>query len=330
MKKMHLPLAIAFALTLSSCYSVQFVSLSNNSVAPPVDVGRLLYDSPPRFIDRTVDGLTLPAGLLARLTFNDKVMISSLDSIDRIQSSAYEVVDRALIQKLLARNLVVVERKRHLIGRVLAESSADRNDLWSYYISRANNSNPVSRSSGQTIYPTKILAYRILDLGITQSINQASMDVYRTGVAEMELRLIDVPTSRILFAGIVTDIRQDTISDSEFRLFARLHFTYYPDDFSSMSAIPLPRKQEGFLSNQGIAAGSITFNFTEGAQIAFAYVRNDFTNQLARAIKIPGDQPGSTFTYKWDLVDDNGNLVKTGSYALFLGGAKVADFNVGE
>lgn len=329
MKKVYLLLVIASALTLSSCSSVEFVSLANNSIAPPMDVNKLIYDSPPRFIDRTVDDLTLPAGLLSRLTFNDKVMITSIDSVNHIQSSAYAVVDRGLIQKLLSKNLIVVERKEHLVGRVLAESSADQDNLWRYYVSPADDSNLVLRSSNQFIYPTKILAYRVLDLGITQSINQTNLDVYRTGVAELELRLIDVPTSRILFSGIATEINQDTVSDSEFQLLSRLHFTCYPDDFSAMSANRSSHSPKGFLSGQGIAVGSITFLFTEGAQVAFAYVKGAYTNQLIKTIKIPGDQPGSAFIYKWDLKDDNGNQIKSGPYAMFLGGVQVADFNVG-
>lgn len=329
MKRLNLLLGVFLGIALSGCYSVQFTSIENNSVAPTIDINKLVHDSPPEFIDRTLDHLTLPYGLLSRLTYNDKVMISPMGTGYRSQSSARFVVDRALVENLLAKNIAVVERNRRILGEVLAESGSNENDLWRYYIRPTNDSALTWEAPSAIVYPTKILAYRILDLGITQSLNQADLQVHRFGIAQLELRLIDVPTSRVLYSATVTSINQDTISNSEFLSLSRLHLIYYPYQGAVSVAPSSSTLQESALSGEGFALGTVQFSFVEGPQTAQAYISDASTNRLIKTIEIPGNDPGAGFTYIWNLKDNQGNPVKTGNYVLWLGSQRVSQFELG-
>ena len=182
MKNMYLLPFILSIFAFEGCYHVALVSVESNVTTPMIDIDRLIYDSPPRFIDRTLDKMRLPEGILSKLGYSDKVMISCLNRENPAEIGARSAVDRAMISKLLSGNTRVIERSKHLIGEILAESLPNENSLWHYYVTSTGDSSKTLKSSGSMLYPAKILAYRILDLGITQSINQADYDIYRFGV----------------------------------------------------------------------------------------------------------------------------------------------------
>ncbi len=329
MKNMYLLPFILSIFAFEGCYHVALVSVESNVTTPMIDIDRLIYDSPPRFIDRALDKMRLPEGILSKLGYSDKVMISCLNRENPAEIGARSAVDRAIISKLLSGNTRVIERSKHLIGEILAESLPNENSLWHYYVTSTGDSSKTLKSSGSMLYPAKILAYRILDLGITQSINQADYDIYRFGVAELELRLIDVSTSQILYSGIVTSVDEDTITNSEYTLLSRMHLRYYPDDMLMGSNSISLASQQNFLSGQGFAVGSMTFNFTEGVQATYAYISDAGTNALVKKIEIPGDNPGSTFSYTWNLMNDPAQRIKPGDYVLWLGGRQVRTFHIG-
>ncbi|MGC8654692.1 MAG: hypothetical protein ACP5US_11960 [Candidatus Kryptoniota bacterium] len=329
MKNMYLIFFILSVFALDGCYnSVALVSVESNAFNPRIDIDRLIYDSPPRFIDRSLDKIQLPKGILSNLAYGDKVIIQCLNQETLADTGMRSAVDRALVSKLLSGRVKVLDRDKRILGQILADSGSSENSLWYYYIAPTRDSSVGLKSPTSILHPTKILAYRILDLGIAQSVDRTKYDIYRFGVAELELRLIDVPTSQILYSGIVTNVVEDTITNSEYLILSKMHFRYYYDDIVIDHTIT--ENQPDFLIDPGLAIGNITFNFKEGRQVAYAYIAETNIKKIVKKIRIPADNPGSTFSYTWDFTNDQAERIKPGDYVLLLNDSQVHTFHVGK
>ena len=327
-------LIFAFSLTIIGCSSASLVSLQPNVSATqtPVfaNVKSLTSDTNPRFLDGVLNNMQLSPTLLPRLNYNDRVAVMSIDRIAHTENDAQLVVERALIEKLLERNYFVVERDENILGRLKVESSRDNNELWKYYLHQKPDSLSDKKFLGDISFATKLLAYRILELGITEGQPTERNQVVRYGKAQIELSLIDASTSRILYSGIVEGFAQDTLSLDEYHAIAGLHYVFPSDALPLVLNLPTKSAISVQRPEQREVTSGVDFEFQEGEQDTRAYIATDSSSGFETVAKfdIPGAAGGGLFSYHWDLRNFDGNRVPAGQYALWLEGAWVRTFTV--
>jgi len=334
MKRSVLLFSFLAGFILSGCTTADLVSIKRNYnfSSTLVNLDEVLSKSDPRFIDRLLRNLELPLGLVSKLSYNDRISVVRLDSIAHPENRPQLfAVDRALIEKLISRDYIVVERNEQVLAKALAEGSSDESRFVHHYLDGKADSSLTEKRAENLYYATKLLAYRILELGITEAKDEANNNVMRIGRAEIELRLIDANTSRILFSDIATAYILDTLSESEHQILKGIHYKFAPD------ALPLVLNLQAkdfinvaALTRRTTLAGEMVFLFTPGNQLTHAYIADELSNELVQSFDIPSSAKTTTFEYRWDLKDREGKLVKPGYYSLWLNDIKAQTFKVGE
>lgn len=284
----------------------------------PFDLGDL-DKSYQRFLDNLFDRLNIPPEISNHIGYNDLLAVECMErvghSIEDIQIS----IDRALINKLLRAGIVVLERSPFLLYKLLAEQEDDPDVFINVYKSTmppATDTLFVKGKKENIRRPTKILAYRLLDLSIIQY-----SDTVRQGFVEMEMRLVDAQTSALLavaytkatFKDVMTRedllaakvLKQDKLEDP-----LPLRQTY---SLVSILKKPITKKtqvgQEGIeliCSRSGVRDVNVGIYNTAGEQVSSFYVPKR-TNATSYS-----------YSYTWNLRDSYNKRVPAGTYWLYM------------
>ncbi|MGB9588680.1 MAG: hypothetical protein ACPL7O_10930 [Armatimonadota bacterium] len=297
--------AFVAGFVLSGCSTADLVTMKSNYnfSSVPVDLNEVLSKSDPQFIDRLLLDVELPSGLASKLSYAGRISVLCLDSVAHPENRAQLFVgDRALIGKLIEKNYTVVARDRRALARILADGSSDERNFLEYYFGSKAESLLTKKPTDNLYYATKLLAYRILELGVTGGRDEANNSVLRVGRVEIELRLVDAQTSCILYSDIVRGYAIDTLSESEYQTLKGIHYRFAPD------ALPLvlnlqPREFINVASLTKTTTGEIAFLFATGSQVTRAYIMDESSGELVQSFRIPSSADTPTFEYKWDPKD---------------------------
>jgi len=298
----------------------------------------LLSNTDPRFVDKVLDKVELPMSLYGRLSYSDRIAVMSVDRSRHNERDAQLVVERALMKKLVTRDYFVLERDENLLGRLMTESTGDAGRLWDYYVSGKGDTLSGLKLPNAMAFATKILTYRILELGITRTPLSNDEKISRIGSVQLELGLVDVSTSKVLFLDIVQGYAQDTLQTFDYNLISNLHYMFPSDALPLVLNLPAKPQIVGLKADSSSGPmNGIDFEFKTGQQATNAYVtvepiKGKNSNhpedyKIVAAFKIPG-QTSTNFKYHWDLRDLDGKPVEQGRYALWLGSYIVKRFDV--
>lgn len=317
---------LIFLIQLIGCTGARFVKLEKlgewESKQFKKDLIGILSETNPRFLDNVIDGLNIPNNLITLMSTNDMVIIQSLDRNYQSDVDLQLVIQRGLISKLLYRNIPVLERDINILLALLAESSINYNssNLLSIYSDTHNDSLIKFNQPSKLKEATKILGYRVLEFGyLIVPLNDGMIE--RIGIIEIELRLIDALSSRILYSDILRNIYSDRISNDDYNIIDGLHFKFVSD------ALPLVKQEKAKdliqleLEKREVSnAGIIKLTFLYGARESDVKIRNSITGELIKKFFIPsaGAANSDIYTYELKLVDSNGKPLPPGDYSIYI------------
>lgn len=278
-----------------------------------INVKKLIDDSNPRFIDKALDNIEFPPALTSRLTYKDKIVVMNLERLYNTNKDQQLVVDRFLNSKLLKSNYVVLDRDENTLKISLLENSSRINNYFRLF----NDSSMAAIVNSTLQTATRILAYRILELGIIKTELTSERTISRYGAAELELRLIDASSGQLLFSDIVYGNTQDEIPLDDYNIIKDMHFKFEND------ALPLElnlQPKEWLQVKYEITSTSeitgIKLYFNRGDNSANVLIK-DNSSRIVRSFIIPASGP-QRFEYIWDLTDSNGKKVPNGSYSIYI------------
>lgn len=272
-----------------------------------------------RFLDNLFDRLNIPPEISNRIGYNDLLVVECMErvghSIEDIQIS----IDRALINKLLRANIVVLERSPLLLYKLLAEQEDDPDPFIKVYkstIPPTTDTLFVKDKKGAIHRPTKILAYRLLDLSIIEY-----SDTVRQGFVEMEMRLVDAQTSALLAVAYTKTTFKDEITSNDLIAVKTLKQYKLEDPlplrqtYSLDSILKKPPEKKRYVGQEGIELIFYRSNFRD------AYVGiYDIEGNRITSFQVPKRtyETGYTYSYTWNLLDSNNNRVSAGTYWLYM------------
>ncbi len=319
MKKFLLYNIFTVAIIFWGCSVAQFTNYqydrsgSETRTEKKINMKELIDESYPRFIDKTLDKIELPAGITSHLTYKDKIVVMNFDRLYNSYKDQQLVVDRFLIGRLLKNNYMVFDRNENTLKISLLENSSHISNYFRIY----NDSSMTAIVSSTLQTATRILAYRILELGIIKTEVKSDMKISRYGVAELELRLIDAGSGQILYSGIVNGNWQDEISMDTYDRVKDLHFKFENDALPlSLNLQPKEWLQVKYEITSTSEITGIRLYFNTGDNSANVTIKNKEA-KIVRSFIIPTALT-TKFEYLWDLTDMNGTKVPQGSYSIYV------------
>lgn len=294
------------------------------------DLTHLFERTHPSFLDALISSLTLPENIYQQIGRNDKITIQSLDRNYQSDTDAQLIIQRNLINKFVKRNINVLDRDENILTTSLIESSNDIGKRWFYYSSRYNDSTQFINIDGAVSRATKILGYRVLEFGYIL-IPKKNKSLQRIGYVKLELRLVDVPTTQILFSDIVSSNYTDILSTDDFQIIDKLHFT------TSQYSLPLTKESTSKtllftdLEKQEIKSiGKLRILVQKGDRSGELRIISDLEQRTVRSFNIPSLSTGGDTYYKieFELVDFNQKPLPAGSYSIYLDNLLVGKFDI--
>jgi len=256
--------------------------------------------------------------LTAYLSTKDKIIITSLDRNNHSDTDAQVYIDRFLINKLLKSGYNVLERDNHILLAATAEGAKNSDQLISLYNGSATDS-LFNKTYIPIYYGSKILAYRLLELGTLKMKIPNSNETKRVGNAEIEFRIIDASTTQILASELITGYYEDTILDDELSFITNLHYKFDTDAYPLLKQIDGKNQIDNLsktVEDKTITRYTvINLNFKRGTK-SDAVIKFARTGSVIKSFVIPeesGIQKG--YTYEWNV-----EKLPVGKYDIYING----------
>lgn len=294
------------------------------------DLTYLFERTNPRFLDALISSLNLPENIYQRIDKNDKIIIQSLDRNYQSDKDPQLIIQRSLINKFIKKNINVLDRDENILITSLIESSGDIGKRWFYYSSRYNDSIQFINIDGSVSRATKILGYRVLEFGYIL-IPKKNNNLQRIGYVKLELRLVDVPTTQILYNDIISSNYTDILSNEDFLILDKLHFAIAQD------ALPLASEHSSksfFLNDlekqQIKSIGKLRILIKKGDRVGELKIVSDLEQKTVRSFNVPSLSIAGDLYYKieFELVDFNQKPLPAGSYSIYLDNLLVGKFDI--
>lgn len=329
MRKLYLFTLLVVVLVLTGCAGAEFVQVSGVEEARVIkkDVIKILQNTDPRFLDKVLSTMRLPDELFKNIKPNDKIVVQSVERNYISDEDLQFVIYRGLVNKLLERNLTVLDRDENILAVSLAEADSQFRRAWVVYRSKYADS-LVYFNKADVFKATKILGYRVLEFGQTL-VPVDENKIQRIGVVELEVRLVDANTTQLYYIDQVRNFYYDFISGDDYQIIAGLHYKFSSD------ALPLVLKNvqyRGFLTpaveeKAGEQRDSIQITFRRGDRSSNVKIYHKESGRIVANFYIP--RFGSPFyVYTLRLVDENNKRLPSGDYVISIDDEAVHVFNL--
>lgn len=293
------------------------------------DIFSILNQTNPRLLDKVLDNLTLPEKLYSLIGRNDRILIQSLERNYYSDNDLQLVINRGLISKFLNRNIPVLERDENILITALVENNENLGRDWKAYSFKAIDTQFVFENKNPLQTATKVFAYRVLEFGIINiPINQGNF-IQRVGFLELEIRLIDVKSSQILFIDLVKSNYVDRISNEDYKIVNDLHYKFISDALPLVQSVQpkdfiLTNMEQSFYEGTGY----YKLRFRRGDVESQVRIIYESTNTEVASFVVPTLNENSSF-FDYELkIDPISGKFKKGTYVIYIDGNLVYKFDI--
>ncbi len=297
--------------------SEQCDELSNN-----VDYKYLVQKSEARFIDNLLEKLDLGSDALSFLSAKDKIIVKSIERDFHSDIDAQVNVERVLQQKLLQGGFCVLERDENIMSSLIYENSNNLNKTANKVLVKGKDTLYVGYEIPIN-YATKILSYRVLNLGLIKVSGKDKTT--RFGNAQIEIKVIDAKTSQILLNKILNAFHEDKLNNIEseniYKIkFNNFRFDSYPfiNNSKSDNTIPINEKEKIY--------DTIELIFLKGDDPSTVKIISEKTNITVESFNLP--QLGSFETNKNFKYTLKNNKLHPDKYNIYIDNLWAGSFTI--
>lgn len=289
----------------------------------------IMKKTEPRFIDNLLNSMQLPTEMLNMLSGKDRIIVTSLERAYHSDNDVQVMTDRYFIKKLLSSSFNVLDREEHVLIASFAENNKNAGDMLNLLTLRNSEGLSIKIPYNLSQTATKILSYRVLELGVTKIPQNNSDLIKRFGNAEIEIRLVDASTTQILYTDIIRGNYEDLITKKEKQLVDNMHYRFEPD------ALPLSAKYQSkdFVTdnlNPGIGSKfGRKLQFQKGGRDSEVQVINHEKQIIAANFVVPkAIAREDTFIYFLPYIDKDGHPLPDGKYSIVIDGYTMNEFSL--
>lgn len=317
--KTKILLSLLLALILSGCVMpAKFLTAKyneneeQNNIVEPISYEKIIRKTEPRFIDELIDKIELPNELLSVFQAKDKIIVKSIERDYYSDLDGQVNVERSFTRKLLRNGFTVLERDNNIMNSFIFENPKNLNTLCKLKLNNIKDTSKIELSLNINV-ATKILAYRVLELGVFKQKSKDMEETSRIGNAEIEVKVIDAETSQILFCKVLNAYKEEVINNKELDAITNLHASFEKDAYPLAQIIDAKNTIADINKTEEKNKKAIELNF-QCNEISNVKIVNASTGNIVEKFVVPAATPTENkFKYIWDVTK-----IKKGRYNLLI------------
>jgi hypothetical protein len=329
--KTKILLSLVLALILSGCAvpakfltSNYIENVEQNNIVEPISFEKIIRKTEPRFIDELIDKIELPNELLSVLQAKDKIIVKSIERDYYSDLDGQVNVERSFTRKLLRNGFSVLERDNNMMTSFIFENPKNISKLGKLQMKSMKDPSKIELDLNINV-ATKILAYRVLELGVFKQKIKDKEETRRIGNAEIEVKIIDAVTSQILFCKVLNAYNEEVINNKELDAINNLHANFEKDAYPLAQIIDVKNtfKEINESTGEKKKASAIELNFLCN-DLSNVKIVDASTGNIVDKFIVPAATPTQNkYKYTWDVTK-----VKRGKYNILIGEIFSGSFDV--